>query len=151
MVAAIIFLVALLLFYKYSINTLDLDDQGVDYLLLDAKLISSYLVSSGYPDGWTENNVTLIGLTDGEMRINKEKVEDFSDIALADYPRSRRLLSSTNDYYVFFEDKEGNLLKIDGISGIGKNISAENPENLIKIERLVVYNSSIIKLMVYVW
>ncbi|MBW2983807.1 hypothetical protein KY361_01725 [Candidatus Woesearchaeota archaeon] len=151
MVAVLIFLCALLIFYKYSINVIDVEEQGVEHLLLDAKLISSYLVSTGYPEDWTASNVTLIGLTNGEIRLSKEKVQQFSSLALSDYTNSRRLLSTMNDYYISFEDKNGSLFEIEGISSIGKDYSAENPDNLIKVERVVIYNSSIIKLMVHVW
>lgn len=150
-IATLIFLGVLIIFYKYSVNTVDIEEQGTDYLLLDAKLISSYLVSSGHPEDWTTDNVTLIGLTDGEMRLDQEKVEQFSEIASLDYTESRRLLSTTHNYYVFFEDKEGNPLEISGISSIGKDYLAENPSDLIKVVRFVFYDSKIIKLVVYVW
>jgi hypothetical protein len=151
MVAIFIFLGALLLFYKYTVNAGTLGEGEENNLLMDAKLISSYLVSTGYPEQWTESNVSLIGLTDGDMRIIDWKVEQFSNIALADYTNSRRLLSAMNNYYVSFEDKHGNALNVNGIWGIGKNYTADNPDSLIKVERFLIYNSSIIKLKVHVW
>jgi hypothetical protein len=151
MVAIFIFLGALLLFYRYTLNAGSLGEEERDSLLLDAKLISSYLVSTGYPELWSESNVSLIGLSDGDMRLIGWKVEQFSDIALADYTNSRRLLSAMHNYYVSFEDKDGNPLKISGIEGIGKNFTSENPSSLIKVERFLIYNSSIIKMKVHVW
>ncbi|MBW2981020.1 hypothetical protein KY360_06410 [Candidatus Woesearchaeota archaeon] len=151
MIAVLIFLVALLAFYKYSSNIIDSEQQDVDNILLDAKLISTYLVSAGFPEDWTTANVTLIGLTDGDTRLSKEKVEQFSDIASSDYTNSRRLLSTMYDYHLFFEDRNGTALKVGDVVSIGKNYSAENPKNLIKVERFAFYNSSIIKLVVYVW
>ena len=151
MIAIIIFSGALLAFYRYSSNVIDAEQQDVDNLLLDAKLLSSYLVSAGYPEDWTTTNVSLIGLTDGETRLSKGKVEQFLNIASSDYAKSRRLLSTAYDYYVLFEDKDGEPLKIGSVAAIGKDYSAENPKNLIKIERFAFYNSSVIKLVVYVW
>lgn len=150
-IAFLIFLGGLIIFYKYSINSIDAEKEDIDDMVLDAKLLSNHLVSAGYPTDWDSSNVTQIGLTDGEMRIKKEKVEEFFGIADTDYPRSRRLLSTTHDYYVTFEDSEGNLTKIGGIEGIGKNYQEEDTKNIIRVVRFVYYNSSIIKLAVHIW
>ena len=154
-IGIIIFSTALILFYKYSINTIDIEKKDVGDLLLDAKLISSYLVSPGYPANWQDNpgDVTLIGLTNGNMDINAKKVKEFSELAASNYPRSRKLLSTTHNYYVFFEDKNNNTIKIKGVEEdwIGKYYADENPTNLIKIVRFVYYNSTIIRMVVYVW
>jgi len=150
-IGIVIFFTALILFYKYSINTMDIERQDTTNLLLEGKLISSYLVSEGNPVDWTLDNVTSIGLTNGNMDINTEKVNEFSELAILDYPRSRKLLSTINDYYVFFEDKNNNTIKINGVEWIGKDYTLENPTNLIKIIRFVNYNSTIIRMVVYVW
>lgn len=151
LVGVLIFLGALLMFYKYSINTMDFQGEEMDNLLLDAKLISSYLMSEGYPNDWSESNVTLMGITDGGVRIDEGKVQQFSSIASSDYVRSRNLLSTIHNYQVSFKDKDGNLTHIGGVSSIGKDYTVENPDDLIRIERFAVYNSSIIRLVVYVW
>ncbi|MBW2975190.1 hypothetical protein KY366_05725 [Candidatus Woesearchaeota archaeon] len=148
MIAAVIFLTALLFFFRYSINNINPENREIDNLLLESKLISSYLVSEGYPPGWTAGDVTLIGLTDGNMELDPDKVESFKALS---YPESRKLLSTAHDYYVFFEDKDNNTISIKGVEWIGKDYTAEDPDNVIKIVRFVNYNSTIIKMMVYVW
>ncbi len=151
LVAVIIFLSAIIFFYKYGVAELMDNDADIDYLLQDGKLISNYLLSEGIPENWTADNVTLIGLTDGSARINPQKVMAFSNISMDNYGLSRRLLSSSNDYYVFFENSQNEKIIIDNVSFIGKNYTEDNPENLIKIERFAFYNSSVIKMVVYVW
>ena len=111
-VALVIFLVALFMFYKYSINSIYTEKYNMNDLLLDGKLISSYLVSEGYPIDWDSSNVTLIGLTDGRNKLIQEKVEDFSTITSSDYHNSRKLLSTTHDYYVYFENENGGLVSV---------------------------------------
>ena len=150
-VAIIIFLGALMLFYKYSINSSELQTQDIDNLLLDAKVISSYLISEGYPINWGSSDVVLIGLTDGKSRIDNEKILTFSDISILNYQLSQNLLSTINDYNVYFEDKNGDLFSIEGITSIGKDHTGDNPENIVKVVRFVFYDSQIIKMVVLVW
>lgn len=147
-IGIIIFFTALILFYKYSINSMDLEKQDTTNLLLDGKLISSYLVSEGYPAHWTLDNVTLIGLTNGNMDLNPNKVKNSKQLP---YSETKKLLSTTHDYYVFFEDKNNNTIQINGVEWIGKDYTLAAPTNLIKIIRFVNYNSTIIRLVIYVW
>lgn len=152
-VAIIIFLTALVLFYKYSINITDMEKKEMGDFLLDGKIISSYLISKGYPEDWTTSDVTLIGLTNGNMDINPNKVESFHDLtdSVPKYQQSKKLLSTTHDYYVFFEDKNNNTLTVRGVEGIGGDYKTENPEDIIKITRFVYYNSTIIRMVLYIW
>jgi hypothetical protein len=150
-VALIIFFGAILFFYKYGIEAIDSEKQDASALLQDAKLISNYLVSPGYPENWTLNDVTLLGLTDQDARLSPEKVQMFYNFSKYNYTQSRMLLSTSHHYFVFFESKEGNATKIYNVSWIGRNYTIDNPRNIIKISRFVFYNSSIIKMNVYVW
>lgn len=155
LVAIAIFLGSLVLFYKYSINNLDMDKKDAGNLLLDGKLISGYLVSAGQPEDWQDHpgDVTLIGLTNGNMDINPEKVHQFCQLAKLNYPASRKLLSTTHDYHLFFEDKNNNTVRIKGVGEdwIGKDYVNENPRDMIKVVRFVNYNSTIIRLVLFVW
>jgi len=116
-------------------------------ILLDAKLASSYLLSAGYPENWTASDVSVIGLTDGQGRLSYDRLSMFNSIALSDYTRSRRLLSIAHDYNVCFE--QGNSTMV--IKGIGCVGMAYDGSDVIKITRVVHYNSSIIRMVVKVW
>ncbi len=150
-IALLIFSVGIYIFYQYSTSALDVKEQGMDNLLIDAKLVSNYLVSSGYPADWEPGNAVIIGLTNGSMDLDANKVGNFNNIALADYDRSRLLLSTDRNYYVTFEDKDNNTVNIDGVDEIGANYKDSDPEQLIKILRFVNYDSQIIRLVLYVW
>jgi len=149
-IAFLIFLGSLLLFYNFSINTVDLEKEDVESILLDAKLISGYLASSGHPEDWTADTVVSIGLTDGDMRLEEEKVKQFSNMASLDYANTQKLLSTTHDYNISFE-KDNTSVEIKGVSSIGKDYKTDNPRNLLKVIRFVFYNSSIINMVVHVW
>ena len=111
-VAVIIFLLALVFFYKYSLNNIYAQEDNNQNLIDDGKKISDYLVSEGYPSSWSSSDVRAIGLTDGNMRLDKDKVALFYNLSFADYPRARRLMSNINDYYVYFEDNDMSRVKI---------------------------------------
>ena len=154
-VAAIIFIIAILIFYKYSINLSNEEEVALKEQITDAKILSNYLMSEGLPDSWNTTNVILVGLTDDNYKINGSKLRNFSQL---DYTTTKSIFSIINDYYVFFEDKNGNGFSIDGIQGVGKpgvnrtNLnSTEDPDNIIQVFRFVIYNSTIIKMGIYVW
>ncbi len=150
-IAVVIFFAAFFVFYKYGLGALDSARDDKSFLLQDTKLISNYLVSAGYPQSWTTETVTLIGLTDGESRLDPNKVEMFSNMSKSSYLQTKNILSASHDFYIFFEDSNSNKIKIRNISSIGKNYTNDNPDNLLKIERFIFYNSSIIKMVIYTW
>ncbi|MFC1768668.1 hypothetical protein ACFLZX_02795 [Nanoarchaeota archaeon] len=147
-IGIVLFMGALLLFYKLSINNLDTSQHDSDLILLEAQLMSGNLLSAGYPYNWTSDEVVSIGITDGDFRIDEDKVVEFSKI---EYIFTKDLLSTTRDYSVSFLDRGDNPIEIAGLSSVGLNISQYNPPNIIKITRFVIFNSSIIKLEVSVW
>ncbi len=150
-IAMIVFVAALILFYQQSINLLDERVQQREDILLDAQIISSYLVSSGYPQNWTVSNVTIIGLTDGKMRLQESKVLQFQSLITTNYSVSKKLLSTNHHYLITFEDKNNNSVSVSGITQLGNNYTAAKPQQLIKVVRFVNYNSSIIRMGVTVW
>ena len=148
-VALIIFVGAVLFFYKYSANTTNIEEDSMNDLLLEAKLLSSYLTSTGVPANWTSSDVSLAGLTDGELRIDKAKIDAFANIAAADYQRSRTLLTASHNYQLHFEDAQGNAIGIADDTFIGSNYSAA--DDIVAVTRLVYYNGTFVKMLVVVW
>ncbi len=151
MIAVLIFLGAIFIFYKYSINLSNIDQNDVGNIVADAKVISSYLVSEGYPTDWTVSNVTVIGLMEKNQKLSATKLAQFSQLATTDYEETRDLFSTRHDYFVFIENKDGEKQAINGVNWIGKNYSIDNPANLVKVYRFVYYNSTILRLGLYVW
>lgn len=151
----VIFIGALLIFYKYSINLSSSQSDEVKELLIDAKTLSSFLVHEGMPSNWSTSDVILIGLTNGDYRLNESKINNFSALS---YSTAKDLLSVRNDYYVFFEDRNSTSISPGGVQGVGKpgvnktNINqTENPDNLFQVFRFVMYNGTIIRLGILIW
>jgi len=74
------------------------------------------------------------------------------------YSTAKNLFSVINDYYVFFEDKNGTAVSVNGILGVGKpgvsknNLNeTEKPSDIIKIFRFAMYNSTIVRIGIYIW
>jgi hypothetical protein len=154
-VGLLIFISALFTFYKYSINLSDIQEITQKELILDAKTIANYLMSEGMPSDWNSSNVILVGLTDGEHRLVEAKVGNFSEM---DYTAAKNLFCVMNDYYVYFEDKNGSVVSVNGIIGVGKpgvtkdNLNdTEKPSDVIKIFRFAMYNSTIVRIGIYIW
>lgn len=150
-VGIMIFLGAIFLFYKYSTNLSNLQQEDVNTLIEDAKVVSSYLVSEGYPADWGSDNVTMIGLAGKEHTLDRGKLQAFDQMAQADYQNTKAILSTKNDFFVFLEDKEGNIKEIAGVYWIGKNYSIEDPKDIIRVYRFLYYNSSILRMGIYLW
>lgn len=154
-IAMLVFGSALLLYYKNITNLSDQDEELLDDILIDVKSISNSLVSQGYPYNWSKDNVVRIGITDNN-RVSEEKLAEFSKIP---YKESKKLLGTIYDYYVFFTDRNNNIMQINSsLEGIGKpgvnstNIqTVENPKKLVKVTRLIVKESEIEKMVIYLW
>ena len=67
MVATSIFVVGILIFFIYSLNSFNESEEEIDKLFYDGKLISNYILSEGHPDNWNENNVQKIGITNNSL------------------------------------------------------------------------------------
>ena len=144
-----------MIYYKNITNLSDQDEELLDDLLIDAKLISNSLMSSGYQTNWNSDNVERIGITDNN-RVSESKLAEFSKIS---YKESKKLFGTVYDFYVFFTDRDNNVVQINSsLEGIGKpgvnstNIQiVENPKKLVKITRLIVKESNIEKMVIYLW
>jgi len=139
-----VFLIALAIFSRTIINSKT--NEGVDDLLAQAQSISSSLMSTGYPVDWNSSTVEKIGLTNGRGRLNDQKLSMFANIS---YQDARTLFNIRSEYYMFLEDENGTRILIDGEQGIGSNFS--NAKKLVKSIRYPIYNSEIIRMVIYAW
>ena len=112
------FVISAIIFFSFAaffivfLNTQSDGSRELDAgALQDAKSMSGLLVNSGYPENWTEDTVSYVGLTNGNRRINETKVSQFSSM---DYTKARSIFGTPNDYIVFFADKNGNVIDVGG-------------------------------------
>ena len=76
-IGIIIFVSAVLLFFHFSIRSVEKQSNNIENIMLDAKVTSNQLVSIGYPSNWTKDNVIIIGLTDGKYNLSENKISEF--------------------------------------------------------------------------
>lgn len=157
----IMFSLAVVMFFLFNENLPFSEDRILDSLVGDAESISSTLMTSGIPSNWTPDYVSAVGLTDGSYRLNATKA---SMLMNTSYNVTNAMFGTNANYIIFFKDKNGNVLLFDrcafsnsGIVGQNislytcENITAPNATQIVTAERLLFYDSGIIKLTVYAW
>lgn len=161
-IALLLFIFTLVAYFSYMYNFQNQEKGELDTLITDAQALSSSLVLSGYPSDWDSTNVIRIGITN-DQRINSTKIYFFKQLK---YNETKKKFATAYDYFVFFTDDKGVVLNINGTCGIGNpavgatyvggacmpiNITNINPKKLVKTERYLIYNSTVVKMIVYLW
>ncbi len=159
--AVFIFTAGIIAYQYYSLNIGKDDQDRVQEMAFEADLLSSELLKEGYPEDWNATTVVKIGLTGNNQRIDEVQWARFSSL---NYSISKELLGVSNDYVVFFEEKQGNVTMIGGICGVGSQKtnftlvkgecvgpSLPQVDDLIGRERYVFAKGDIIKMKVYVF
>ncbi len=144
--ALIIFIFGLVFFYIYTINFPSAGEEKFSKMIGEGQLITDSLLSEGYPIDWNENNVARVGLL-SESKINDTKLERFYLLSLTDYQKTKRLFNILFDYYVDFDEP----INIAGNEVTHIGIKSQNPENLVKISRIVIYDNKLKTMNVYIW
>jgi len=146
MVGITIFLIVIAIYFKYANNLTEDPSKKNAELIMDAKSISSALVTKGAPNPWNQTTVNVIGLTDGRQRIEDNKLLLFSNISYSD---AKLKLRTTYEYYFSLEYLNKTPILIDGKDGIGK--APLDVKNSVVIKRVLIYNSSLVNLVVNIW
>ena len=121
----------------------------------DAVFISDNLLSQGYPSNWTTSDVILPGIADNN-RINLTKLAVYKNL---EYYRAKTLLHSTSDY-IFFIRNSTSIINT-GQCVYGYNVMTDSNctpiltnlaySSLVRIDRVIIYNSTIMRMTVYAW
>ncbi len=147
-IGVLIFSIVIISYFYYVEHSDYSDDTLMNSLLSEAKAISGYMVTEGYPANWSSSNVSTVGLTNGDYRIDSDKLSDFNSWG---YEERRGYLHTTKDYYFYFEYLNGtkfNELCEDQFSGcVAWNASM----NLVQNTRLVIYESTPVKMVILVY
>ena len=162
-----IFLAALIILYVQFSSNLEVENKVIiERLIFDSDTITETLLSSGWPPGWDADNVKRLGLTEDNHRLNETKLGYVANLSYFD---RKYLLGTTYDYYIIFQKNDGTLLNItdianltnEGLSregGMGfPNITLstirtlEDPDHMVRKERRLIYNSTAVKMILYLW
>jgi len=115
-IGIIIFSLVLISYYTYTTNISKQDSSVMNDLVSDSKTISSILLNEGNPSIWTDETVIRMGLTDNNQIIDQSLLLESSKI---DYNKTKKLLGVTNDFFAFFQNKDGKFIAFGGDFGIG--------------------------------
>ena len=74
MIGLLIFVIALVMYYKFVVNLSEQDQSILNELISDSKMISSSLISGGFPENWNNGTVERIGITDNDYRIMQDNM-----------------------------------------------------------------------------
>ena len=161
-IALFIISIFFVIFLNYDRNE-SFSDSNSD-IIMETKVLSDYLVSSGYPTDWNSSNVIKIGVTNGNNVLNSTKLDMFYNMTNEDYDKTKYTLGVNDDFLVFFSDHNGNIMRVGESDFIGKpsynisTIESTNPNQLFKVSRFVVLKkgtenitSEIIEMKIYVW
>jgi hypothetical protein len=160
MVSIGIFVTAVVLFIFISNNMSPAQDD-FNPLVKNSEAISSALLSAGEPADWTEDNVTVIGITDDSYRLNFTKVGRLHNLS---QENASRIFGANSNFVIFFKDADGNVLNFGNCAYNNANLNVQTvspsvcenftitpDKHLVSVERLVLYNSEIIKIVVQAW
>ena len=124
-------------------------------MVIEGRIISDNLISEGFPSNWNSSNVMTVGITDNNNQVNETKLQNLINI---NYDETRNLLRTKYDYYFFFKDQNGSVIKINSTEeGIGypgvnsSNIEYQDIDDLIKLERILFFKNHMAKMVLYVW
>lgn len=152
-IAVVMFTLALFAVYEYLINAENKKIGDINELTRDSQIVSDLLLSTGNPESWTVDDVKEIGITSNN-RIDIDKWERFSQI---EYYKTKRIFNTKYDYYVYFVNQENSVVSINGIQGVGNpgvtpaNIDSIETNRIVRVDRLVIYESRIVKMVLLVW
>ena len=101
--------------------------------------ISDVLVRSmGFPEGWNENDVNVIGLASDDNVLNSTKVSYLFSMGNSDYNKTKAILTGGYDFFLNLTDINGT---VHGTIG-----AKESDRTFVPIERYCIYNERITKL-----
>jgi hypothetical protein len=158
----LLFILAALIAVKIIINSFSATADFQE-LKSETSKISEILLSEGYPVNWSSGNSSDVirpGLFTGR-RMDETKVIQAMNSTYINYTSLKTMLQTKHDFAVVFEEQNSSLIQFDSFCVIGDtSISPGCPaspvfnfhyKNLVQLNRLVIYNSSIIRMVVYAW
>jgi hypothetical protein len=140
-VGLMMFMIIIFVYYDYSNNLVEESESVWEEMMIDSKVISSSLMSTGYPPDWNQTNVARIGLLNSNYRINQTKVNNFVNMS---YNETRGIFATRFDFYFFLQDTNNTEYFHAGLE-------PQEPKFLVQTTRLAIYNSSVYRMVIYIW
>ncbi|MFH1174517.1 MAG: hypothetical protein V1725_05245 [archaeon] len=156
-ISVIIFIAALLLSIKIIAGLFPVD---ATLLQQEAITLSNYLMSEGNPENWSlTGSPYRIGLLTAD-RLDIAKYQWLTNQSIS-YSAAKQLMTLRYDFFINFQN-ETDILNITAC-GYGSarvvqdngnctfQLNSTSYDNLVKVTRFLLFNSSLIKMNVYVF
>ena len=155
MIASIIFVSGIVIFYIYTLNYPKETQEKLDKLNYIGENIAQSLLDTGYPDGWTTIEVSRIGLTNSN-KINQTKLDRFYELANeplnpSGYAKAKSIFGTSYDFFVNLSVPMTISGSTPAENGIGKDFTGQVTTNLIKTTRLTIYENKPVTIYIYIW
>lgn len=163
-VALVLFIGVIFMFYNYSISFAP-EDPIINKIINEGGYASGTLMTTGFPTNWetgTFDSTYSFGLLDEQGYLDLHKLGNFSTWVgnntppgpdPVNYPLSKKKINTKYNYYINFSDSN--------LADIGWDFRGQNPRQVVRIQRLVLYNDTVsspgpyklrpIKLNLYLW
>ncbi|MEM2017726.1 MAG: hypothetical protein QW585_00710 [Candidatus Pacearchaeota archaeon] len=153
-----VFVGLIFMFYRYSVSFVP-EQTTLEKMIRQGGLISSSLLSEGYPPDWAtkdvgSQDVYMFGLLSNGI-LNASKWSKFCQWSTQQYSITKQKLGSEFGFYIYFDknnDKIGEQIEDCNETGISP---PDNATQVVKLERLVAYNDSgtlvPMKMIFYLW
>jgi hypothetical protein len=148
MVGVLIFSIVIVTYFYYVEHTEYSDDTLMSSMLSESKSITDYLAGPGYPAGWTASNVTNVGLTDGNYRINMTKLSNFNSWG---YDERGGYLHTTKDYFFYLEYINGTVFNKQCKDLFAGCVAWNSSYHLVQNTRLLIYDSKVVRMVLYIY
>lgn len=155
----LLFALAALIAVKIIINSFSATTDFQDLKSESAK-ISEILLSEGFPADWTNDTVIRPGLLTGK-RLDETKVIHAMNNTYINYTFLKFMLQAKHEFAVVFESPNDGLINFSNSFCVIGNSSVSldclnvsfnfNYHDMVQLNRLVVYNSSIVRMVVFIW
>lgn len=166
-ISLLLFIIAAMLAVKLIISNFSTDNT-FEELKTDASKISEIFLSEGYPKDWDNMSVIRPGLLTAK-RLNASKVFNAMNLSNTSYSAFKSKFNTPYEFLIIFEDPNKDMLEFGDFCAIGNPdvsinstlvpvLDCHNPlftiidyDNLVMITRLALYDSKIIRMVIYVW
>jgi hypothetical protein len=124
----------------------------------DINHLSLNLVSPGYPSNWNETNVIIPGLIELN-KINTVDINKLYEFDKLNYAQTKTLNHISNEYVFYFKNSTQTInisLCVRGYAATldqncEPNTSSIKYNNLVRVERIVVLNKTVVSMIIYGW
>jgi len=148
MVGVMIFSVVIISYFYYVEHTEYSDETLMSSLVAESKSITDSLAGQGYPLNWSSANVSTVGITDGNFRINPSKLADFNSWG---YEERGGYIHTTKDYYFYLEYINGTRFNERCKDQFAGCVAWNASEVLAQSTRLLIYDSKVVRMVLYVY